>query len=227
MSADQDQLKNPFERARDKKVARIRAAEQVEQERKQAPVQKPKPVVSSTGTILDPATAEMKANVEAERRARRQAPVAAARGLDWDRQEDHQDIMNLVDLFYRNNWEKYNFGSQANRMNFVQFMLHKVSQGLARWATPFFVQAAAQLQREGYFEPATRRRGEPAAKVIPIWQAPAAPPEAVSQAEAIRRSRTEISAEERERLNNMPLEELRKQARAGFKPDPNQKITRI
>lgn len=217
-----DPRKNPHERYRAGQVAIARKSEQEAEQRKTQPVEQPKRPVSAGGTTLTPELATLKAASDAEIQARKQAPVAvSAPGLDWDRQDDHQDIMNLVELFWKNNWAKYNFASQFNRMNFVQYMLHRVSQGLARWATPFFEQAAAQLQREGYFEPAARRRGEPAAKVIPIWQAPAAPAEVVTQAEAIRRSRTEISAEERERLNNMPLEELRKQARAGFKPDPN------
>lgn len=96
-------------------------------------------------------------------------------------------------------------------------MLHKASKGLARWRTPFFEQAAAELLREGYFEPKVRHRGEAAAKVIPDWVAPQPEPEQVSVAEAVKRNRTVISAEEAAELRNLPDEELRARARQGMR----------
>lgn len=223
---------NPHERHRQAQVARVRAAEQAQAQRKaaaQAQRESEQPAQHSVGgTRLDEETARLRDRAHADIAARHQQPApAASAGLDDARAEDHADIRTLVENFFVANRERFNFDSEFNRQNFIQAMLHTVSAGLARWTTVHFERVATELFNGGYFEPPVRHRGEPAAKLVPIWEPTPPEPERVSVAEAVKRNRTEISAEENARLRGMSLEELRKEARAGFKPDTRNRVTRI
>jgi hypothetical protein len=219
---------NPFKRAAQRRIDRVRAAEREEEQRRQAAartsVRDNRPTAAG-GTRLDPVTAELKAKSDAAIAARHQAAPAARQ---QNPEDEGQTAGVLVEAFEAQHPETFSY-SEFNKLQFIHLYLHRVSQGLRVWSMRS-LEATHQelLSGDPYgYEKQTRTRGEKAVRPVPPWRAPAPEPERVSIAESIKRNRMEIPADEAARLRSMPLDDLRKQVRSGYKEDPRNRITRI
>ena len=109
---------NPHSRYRAGQVEIARKFEQEVAQRKIQVVEQPKRSVSAGGVVLDPVTAEMREKIEAERRAKKQTPVAAA---PVSPEEAKQIVMILIEAFEQQHRDVFHAVPDASGKGYSKF----------------------------------------------------------------------------------------------------------